>query len=471
MRLADRRGRESTGIKRVNAAVEALAGETPAANARGDSVRNRQSQMGKIPPIRTRSSPGWVPIVVTVALCAGIIIALWIAATRPMTTTESVLLGILLSAASILASWVATHLYSQINLKDAIANATETNTENTRNLAVRAAEKVLNLSSEIERLTEALSAALDDSSEIEGTKQVVVVLRERILAAIHNLETLKSMNDTFLSDWRGVIGEEIDRQQAVEAQIEALNEELQAQKRERSQLRGVSKDDLSAIQSRIDATEDRINQKIAELPFRVSTKQSKPKAIESLVSCPSCNEEVKVKIRHHGGARKLVQCESCSKYCRVAISDEGDSHVSPVPMFEFVETCPLCTADVAGEIPDHSGAMVSIVCGRCEVALLVSRSNAGVNTRIPRSSRKKVPDRIVELVRVLLPPRPWPQYIHKRIASDLNLSNSVVSLAIGRLLSDGFFPLPEGDVAGSAQTAVQPSESNDDASAGEATAE
>ena len=152
-----------------------------------------------------------IPLVVVGALAIGILISLYIAGARSLTATESLLLGILLSAASMLVSWLVTHIYSQASLEEAIKRATDANTENMRNYAVKAAEKVLNLSNELQRLNDALSAACDEAEDLKGYKDTSVMLQERISSAVHNLETLRSMNDTFLSDWRGVIGEELDR--------------------------------------------------------------------------------------------------------------------------------------------------------------------------------------------------------------------------------------------------------------------
>ena len=161
----------------------------------------------------TQSPKSWkddpIPPVIIVGLSIGILICLYRASLVDLTATESVLLGILLSAASMLASWLVTAIYSKANLDEIIKQATAANTESIRNYAVKAAEKVLNLSNELQRLIDALTAASDDAEELEHYKETAALLEERISAAIHILETLRSMNDTFLSDWRGVIAAQI----------------------------------------------------------------------------------------------------------------------------------------------------------------------------------------------------------------------------------------------------------------------
>lgn len=395
-----------------------------------------------------KPKPGAVPILVTIGLGIGIIIALVIAGQRELTSTESVLLGILLSAASMLASWLATHLYSQISLRDAIQNATETNTENIRSMGVRAAEKVLNLSSELQRLLDALSTALDDAADAEGTKKPTLILRERILSSIHSIETLKSMNDTFLSDWRGVIGDKIQQQHELENQIEFLTEELRTQIRERGELQGsfVSSDDLQDIQSRIEETENRLTQKIGALPFRVSTKKSKNKREDVRVECPSCTSRIQLRMRVKKGARKLVKCSTCNTHSKVLFQSDTEINISAVPMHEYEGGCPLCKFEFNGQIPDYAGAIVNHQCDNCGSGLIVSRSSTGVNIKTPKSGKQKLlPSKLTDAVRQKLPQRPWPTYIHKSIAKDLGVSNQMVSRIIGKLIDNGEYPLPDSE--------------------------
>lgn len=47
-------------------------------------------------------------------------------------------------------------------------------------------------------------------TEHESPEEALLAREERITSAIHIANTLKSVNDTSLSDWRGVIGEELD---------------------------------------------------------------------------------------------------------------------------------------------------------------------------------------------------------------------------------------------------------------------
>lgn len=384
-----------------------------------------------------------IPIVIVAALSIGIIVALVIAGKRDLTATESLLLGILLSAASMLVSWLVTHIYSQANLDDAIKQATDSNTENMRNYAVKAAEKVLNLSNELQRLIDALSGACDEADDLNGYKDSAVLLQERISAAVHNLETLRSMNDTFLSDWRGVIGEEIDRQIALEKQIESLADELDQQRTEHELLSSsvVSPDVLEKLEEQINETKQLLSKKMTALPFKVATPSPKKKR-DIVVDCPSCEQANKVKFRRRKGARKLMTCSRCGCYSEVRGLDAEEIQVTVVGVQKYSEKCPLCEASIEGELPDFPGAMKRTTCGNCETAVLASRTNAGINVRLDNSSKARVPKRLADEVRKLLPERPWPTYIHKSIAKELGMSNNQVCRIISAFIEDGLYPLP-----------------------------
>ena len=110
-------------------------------------------------------------------------------------------------------------------------------------------------------------------------------------------------------------------------------------------------------------------------------------------------------------------------------------------MYGYAGPCPMCGSGIVAEVPEFSGATVSTTCESCEVQLLLSKSSSGANLRIPKASRREMPKHLVDAVREKLPPRPWPTHIHKSIAADLNVSNSVVSRIIGHLIEQGYFPL------------------------------
>jgi hypothetical protein len=415
------------------------------------SYTKRLLQMRIPMPEEWRKNP--IPLVVTGALSLGILIALIRAAWSQMTATESVLLSILLSAASILVSWLVTYVYSQASLDEAIRRATEANTENIRNYAQKAAEKVLNLSNELQRLIDALVAAREEAGEVEVDKDSAVLLDERIAAAIHNLETLRSMNDTFLSDWRGVIGEEIARQDLLETQIEELKKELDESRRERlaieSQYRSSqyrSEELLAHLHQRSASLERELVEKLKELPFRVTAPPKKRSKKEISLACPSCNKTSKVTIRIRPGAKKLLHCPHCKNWLKVETRHDEKVDVTEVAMYHFDAPCPVCSSMFHGEIPDYRGTMEHMACPSCSMPLKISRSTEDINIRLDGSLREHLPQKLVEAVMKRLPEQPWPKHIHKEIADDLGVSNTLVQRIIGSQIAQGVLAAPSSPV-------------------------
>jgi hypothetical protein len=76
-------------------------------------------------------------------------------------TKRSALLSIVMTGLSILANWVVTELYSQSQKTEAISEVQEQHKSNLKTYALKAAEKVTNLSNELTRLSNYLQQELD----------------------------------------------------------------------------------------------------------------------------------------------------------------------------------------------------------------------------------------------------------------------------------------------------------------------
>ena len=205
----------------------------------------------------------------------------------------------------------------------------------------------------------------------------------------------------------------------------------------------ISPDDLESVQMRIEDTERRLTEKIGELPFKVNAKPSKPKKQQVAIKCASCSTPQTIQMRIRKGAKKLVKCDTCENYSQVSALDSDDVDVTQVPMYEFVGNCPVCVTEIREQIPAYAGAMITPTCPNCEVRLLLSKTATDANLKIPRAKRNEISSQVVGAVREKLPDRPWPKHIHKTIATELKLSNSIVSRAIGSLIEQGYFPLEE----------------------------
>lgn len=126
-----------------------------------------------------------VVVVVAFALIAGIGLCLYISFTKTLTANESLMVNILVTLFAIFISWIVTHLYSQLNLEARTEEVRKQHEENIRTYAIKAAEKVYNLSNELKRLTERLETSIEELSESEDTDICNLVLKEKIISTIH----------------------------------------------------------------------------------------------------------------------------------------------------------------------------------------------------------------------------------------------------------------------------------------------
>jgi DNA-binding transcriptional regulator GbsR (MarR family)/transcription elongation factor Elf1/uncharacterized membrane protein (DUF485 family) len=375
---------------------------------------------------------------VIIALLLGLGLCLYIAGTRQLSSNETVMLGILLTIFSILISWIFTHLYSQATLHRNTEEVKALHAENIRTFAVKAAEKVFNLSNEFDRLNAYLRNI--DYSDIDNSDIENLVLNERINATVHVIETLKSMNDTFLSDWKGVIGNEIQQQQNLEQQISEIQTQLESQQRIKDLLqeRVISYDDLEDVQNHIEEMERRLGQMISEMPFRVRPIARKPVRQDITIECPNCASPNMCTLKMRKGARKLIYCTSCKEPFKIEVDDKGTPVAKVVPHVDFELSCILCGSKLHDKIPDYPGALKKVTCQKCDLDITVAKTKEGVNADV--GYKKRLPPKFVNEVLEKLPPRPWPKGVHKEIAEKLGVSNSAVSSAIAKLLDEGQIP-------------------------------
>lgn len=158
----------------------------------------------------------WSTIILLLGMIVGVFICIWIIAKGGTTSSEGLLLSVVLTILSIIGSWIASRFYAE-----------ESFNKNLRIFALKAAEKVTNLSNELDRLSVFLQQELK-STEYESPSQSLLAKDLRIEGAVHILHTLKSVNDKSLSDWQGVIGEEIIAQREEQEEREEYLRELLA---------------------------------------------------------------------------------------------------------------------------------------------------------------------------------------------------------------------------------------------------
>lgn len=129
---------------------------------------------------------------------------LWVLSFEELTTRETSLFSATLAILSMAVSWLITDLYAEKSKQSALEEAKTFHQENLKTYVINASEKVNNISNELSRLTKRLK---NTSGSSENFSQDII--EERINNVIHVIETLKSVNDTTINDWRGIIGLEI----------------------------------------------------------------------------------------------------------------------------------------------------------------------------------------------------------------------------------------------------------------------
>ncbi len=234
---------------------------------------------------------------VTLAAGIGIIICFFVMGTKALNPIETQLWGFVLASLGIFVSWLVTHFYAEFSTQSATEEAKKAHNENVRTFALKAAEKVLTLSGEIDRVAERLKIALDDTEEEEKLAIAALTLRERIGAAIQSLETIKAVNNNALSDWRSIIGEDIKLQNQLQDQITQLVGRIELL---------VPSEELDDVREQMDEIRNEIKDKVAALPFglpQATTKKKKNQQIN--VHCPSCKTIRVTHIRIKAGAQDV----------------------------------------------------------------------------------------------------------------------------------------------------------------------
>jgi hypothetical protein len=406
-------------------------------------------------------------VIVVLAIAIGIIVSIYLLGKGDMSARESALMSILLTGLSILASWVATAMYADSQHKAAIEEVQELHKSNLRTYALKAAEKVTNLSNELAKLSVYLQQELD-FTEYRSTEEELLAKEERVESAIHIINTLKSVNDTSLSDWQGVIGEELDEQREEQKHREhellgllERTEESMAELRSKQEATGYMQKDLEALRRDLRAV---LSTGRGLVP-PVSRNHSAKTRVE--LPCPSCGEIVRLRQRPVSDEIKGTRCVACdTRLASVYKEKEGFVLSIRIPVREtFV--CPICDGVITGDLDPLKGSMALTSCSQCQGNLTIVRTADGVQARVTEPKERvqpppKVPvsESLIEAVMKGLPPQPWPDGTHKIIAKSIGVTPQSVNQAINELIRrgqafpqvDGVVFYPVGDGASAAKT-------------------
>jgi hypothetical protein len=376
-------------------------------------------------------------------LTIGILACIVVIARVELTTRESTLLGVLLAVISILATWLFSHVYAQSQHEQAIHEVQEMHRSNLRTYALKAAEKVNNLSNELNRLVLYLEQAIAET-EHESPEEALLAREERITSAIHIANTLKSVNDTSLSDWRGVIGEELDQQREEREEWQAEVTELmtRVETLEKSHESDIDKRDLSKEIDSIKNSMRLIVGGLTGLPLNYP-RSFKPKG-SAEAHCPTCSTLVAYRHKPKNNSIKAVKCQAChtllvSKY----VEDRGYSLAPRVIRTELIK-CPDCDAINEVKLDSAPSSTAETECSACQNPIRYSRTASdSINVRNVTVSLSSTPvemtEDVIDKVRLSLPPQPWPDGTGRKVAQQLKLSRETVQRAIRELINRGVF--------------------------------
>jgi ssDNA-binding Zn-finger/Zn-ribbon topoisomerase 1/Tfp pilus assembly protein PilE len=386
------------------------------------------------------------------AYSVGIVACIYFISGENLTARESGMIAIILTILSILASWSFSHYYSESQHTKALKDVQEFHRTNLKTYARKAAEKVNNLSNELSRLSAYLEKELT-RADYDSSEEELNAKEERIESAIHITNTLKSINDTSLSDWEGVIGDELEERRAEQQEREEELEELLARYestisslemdvRSRGDNTLVIQKEIESLKSELRFLSSRVG---IIMPPILRPARSSRNVVET--RCPVCQKVLTYKQKPKETGIKALRCTSCgsnlvSRYNK----DAGFRLELRQPIKERV-SCPNCSLSVEAELDQVPSTTVKVECSNCGAKLRIVRIVDGLRvtqTGPPmqvsvENVAPKLDEQLIERVRDELPKQPWPKGIHKIIATKLTLTHAVVYSAISELIRQGVF--------------------------------
>lgn len=390
---------------------------------------------------------------ITVILTIGILGCLFYISMAKIDNTSASLVSIILTILSIIASYIVSQYFSREGHKEALEEVRAQHVENLKTYAINAAEKVDNLSKELHRLGNYLEDEL--AKEYEDDFYGFRARTEKIDSAIHIIETLKSVNDTSLSDWRGVIPEELDEKNEEQYKREAELKELIDRVEELSLMGDASKKkNENVITHRIEELRNQIidvSRRIDGVRIRPIKSSNKPLKESVNISCRKCHSEISYSQRPMKNSFKPISCQSCGdKYTARWYPDKGFILEPNIEKDEKI-VCPSCDNEFNIKIPSLVFSAEKTVCLHCNAILKITRNIHGVkikNLSGPRpypGSIGQLSEETIEKVRNAMPPQPWPQGTHKKVMEQIGISKHVFDHIIRELIRrEVFHPQVDG---------------------------
>jgi predicted SprT family Zn-dependent metalloprotease len=394
----------------------------------------------------------WLRVIIFIAYSAGIAVCIYFITSQNLTSRESGLVGVILAIISILASWTVSHYYSESQHTKALKEVQEFHRTNLKTYARKAAEKVNNLSNELSRLSAYLEKELT-RTDYDNVEEELNAKEERIESAIHITNTLKSINDTALSDWEGVISDELEQrrveQQEREEELEDLLTRYDTLMNTLQHEIAHSGDSTLVVQKEIDSLRKELHFLASRIgiitpsSFRLS--RASKNTVE--VKCPICHTQLTYRQKAKENSVKALKCPNCETRL-VSRYNKTEGFILKIrnPIKEKI-TCPKCSASIEVELDPMPSSTVSTTCPDCNTEMRIVRTPDGfriTQTTVSSSQdsstgKPNLNEEIIQQVRNELPVQPWPKGTHKLVATKLNLTNREVFAAINELIKRGIF--------------------------------
>jgi predicted RNA-binding Zn-ribbon protein involved in translation (DUF1610 family) len=378
----------------------------------------------------------WITGAAIVAMLVGIVACLWRITESAPTANEALLLSLFLTLLSIIGSWIASRYYSESSYNKSL-----------RIFALKAAEKVTNLSNELDRLSVFIQEELKDD-EYNSPAEAILAKNLRFEGAIHIINTLKSVNDRSLSDWQGVIGEEISAQREVQEEKEEMLRELM------DRLDSLQHATLDSTQSHHDKEREHLFSEVAsirnELRFlasRVSgvpvVPSRVPKKKDVQKPCPSCGQILQY--RQKSKTKNVIgtECPKCgARLCSREL--DGDFILAPRTLVDDSVTCPSCAQKLGVKMDPVPGSVLDVDCLNCNASLRVSRGRTGLRSRVRNQVKAPTPpaalgEEFLGKVAELMGPQPWAKGQSLAVARALDASPGLAGRATQELIRRGVF--------------------------------
>lgn len=393
--------------------------------------------------------PNSIKYCIAFAFIAGIGLSIYFIGAGDLAPKESALLSIILTILAILATWVITHIYTQSQHKKAIEEVQQAHQSNLRTYALKAAEKVNNLSTQLNRLAVYLEEAFE-YDETTDAHDTFLANQQRIESAIHIINTLKSVNDTGLSDWEGVIGDELDeqrvRQEEKEQELAELIDRLETLSESQIDTQKYAQDSTETLSREMESIRRDIRSIASSLGLthvRLPKPFVRKLRVDVSNACPECGQLVEYRQKEEVRSIKKVICKSCNAELVATYDPDKKFILQKRTVAQEQVTCPACKTPITVQLDTYPNLPRSVECTNCHVQLIITRTGSKISAKIHKTSPepKLLTNEILESVKNNLPPQPWPEGTSKVVAEKLGLSPRIVSEAISKLMQSGVFDL------------------------------